>query len=139
MKEAESQHDLSFPRTSRLLKHSAFENVYNAGRRHFSTSFTAFYLLKPATSEASAAAQVGLTVGRALGGAVVRNRMKRRMRNLVRQHLPELNRALGERKLSAEIVINPKKSSLTADFDKLHAEIVRAFEVIGAAKIESKA
>jgi ribonuclease P protein component len=135
----ESQHEYSFPRGSRLLKHSAFEAVYNTGRRHFSTQFTAFYVLTPASTENESQPRVGLTVGRALGGAVDRNRMKRRMRNAVRLHLPELNQRLRERKLAAEIVINPKKVSLTADFAKLDAEVARAFAAIGAAKLESKA
>src|SRR5689334_515458 len=71
-----------FPRSARLLRHSDYERVYKQGRRHFSASITVFYWqrpdevmsgLKPAVG---AGLRVGLTVGRALGGAVQRNRMK---------------------------------------------------------------
>ncbi len=134
-KESKPKAAYSFPRSSRLLKHAGFEQVYNGGRRHFSISLTAFYVLKLASSPESAGAKVGLTVSRALGGAVDRNRMKRRMRNLVRVHLVELNAILQERGLAAEIVINPKKTSLTADHAKLSAEVARAFAVIGAASL----
>ncbi len=46
--------------------------------------------------------RVGFTVGRALGGAVQRNRMKRRLREAVRLTRPS-------NATSADVVINPKK------------------------------
>ena len=67
--------------------------------------------------------RVGFTVGRALGGAVVRNRMKRRLREAVRMSLP----ASG---IAADVVINPKKSLLTAEFADVLNEVRRAFEVM---------
>src|SRR5579872_1830038 len=101
-----------FPRTARLLRHSDFERVYKQGRRHFSPSMTVFYLQRqelPAT-EAVSGLRVGFTVGRALGGAVQRNRMKRRLREAVRLTMPAS--APHE-----DVVINPKKVLLTAPFD----------------------
>jgi ribonuclease P protein component len=62
-------------------------------------------------------------VGRALGGAVERNRMKRRLREAVRLSRP----AAGA---SADVVINPKKALLTVDFIAVVSEVRRAFEVI---------
>lgn len=67
--------------------------------------------------------RVGFTVGRVLGGAVARNRMKRRLREAVRLLRPAQGAAV-------DVVINPKKSLLTADFAELQNEIRRAFEVI---------
>jgi ribonuclease P protein component len=80
---------------------------------------TVFYLRR----EAGEGVRVGFTVGRVLGGAVQRNRMKRRLREAVRLHRPL--------KISpVDVVINPKKSLLTADFTEIENEITRAFEVI---------
>jgi len=62
-------------------------------------------------------------VGRVLGGAVERNRMKRRLREAVRMSLP----AGG---IAADVVINPKKSLLSADFADVLSEVKRAFGVI---------
>jgi ribonuclease P protein component len=62
-------------------------------------------------------------VSRALGGAVDRNRMKRRLREGVRLRRPALGAAV-------DIVINPKRSLLTADFETILKEMARAFEVI---------
>ena len=125
-----------FPRSARLLRHADFERVYKLGRRHFSTSMTVFYWQRPQTApagETSAGAsgpRIGFTVGRALGGAVQRNRMKRRLREAVRlTRLPA--------GVSADVVINPKKSLLTIDFADVMSEVRRAFEVIKR-KLEAK-
>ena len=67
--------------------------------------------------------RVGFTVGRALGGAVQRNRMKRRLREAVRLTRP----TPGPR---ADVVINPKKVVLSVEFAELSNELRRAFEVI---------
>ncbi len=114
----------AFPRSARLLRHADFERVYKLGRRHFSASLTAFYLLRPEGSRsATSGVRIGFTVGRALGGAVQRNRMKRRLR--------EAARLCGvPASVSADVVINPKKSLLTIDFAEVVNEVSRAFVVI---------
>jgi ribonuclease P protein component len=126
-----------FPRTARLLRHADFERVYKQGRRHFSASFTVFYWPRPEAktpvagttpksvpnSAPTSGLRIGFTVGRALGGAVQRNRMKRRLREAVRMSLPQPG-------VAADVVINPKKSLLTADFAAVLNEVSRAFAVI---------
>jgi ribonuclease P protein component len=133
-----------FPRAARLLRHADFERVYKQGRRHFSTCMTVFYWPRPeaagegrvqtkaragapsAVAQGRSAPQglrVGFTVGRVLGGAVQRNRMKRRLREAVRMTLP----APG---VAADVVINPKKGLLAADFADVVNEVKRAFGVI---------
>jgi ribonuclease P protein component len=114
----------SFPRTARLRKHSDFERVYKVGRRHFSSHMTVFYL-----RQAKGGARVGFTVGRVLGGAVQRNRIRRRMREAVR-----LRRAL--LKGAVDVVINPKKSVLTVEFPVVLEEVSRAFDVIARKLVE---
>jgi ribonuclease P protein component len=116
----------AFPRNARLLRHADFERVYKLGRRHFSASLTAFYLLRTEADSARSATsgpRIGFTVGRALGGAVQRNRMKRRLREAVR--LCGLPAAV-----AADVVINPKKSLLVIDFAEVVNEVCRAFVVI---------
>jgi ribonuclease P protein component len=111
----------------RLVRHADFERVYKQGRRHFSPSLTVLYRARD--DEASGAQptakglRIGFTVGRALGGAVQRNRMKRRLREAVRlSHLPA--------GVNADVVINPKKTVLTAEFETVLNEVRRAFVVI---------
>jgi len=125
-----------FPRRARLLRHADFERVYKQGRRHFSASMTVFYWARPADAGKPATARarvpaphpptglrIGFTVGRVLGGAVERNRMKRRLREAVRMSLPSAG-------VAADVVINPKKSLLSADFADVLNEVKRAFGVI---------
>ena len=123
----------SFPRSARLLRHADFERVYKLGRRHFSASMTVFYWQRQeAGASANAAAvklpvasglRIGFTVGRALGGAVQRNRMKRRLREAVRLTRPPAG-------VNADVVINPKKSLRTVEFAEVVNEVSRAFVVI---------
>jgi ribonuclease P protein component len=107
------------------LRHADFERVYKQGRRHFSASMTVFYLERQPTGAGASATglRVGFTVGRALGGAVQRNRMKRRLREAVRLTRP----APGA---NADVVINPKKVVLTANFDAVLNEVRQAFVII---------
>jgi ribonuclease P protein component len=67
--------------------------------------------------------RVGFTVGKVLGGAVQRNRMKRRLREAVRLEPVQKEAAV-------DVVINPKRSLLKADFHELQREVARAFQVI---------
>jgi ribonuclease P protein component len=108
-----------FTGSMRLLRHSDFERVYKKGRRHFAAHMTVFYLPR----EQGEGLRIGFTVGRVLGGAVERNRMKRRLRESVRLRWPEV-------RLPVDVVVNPKKSVLKLEFTELQNEIARAFEVI---------
>jgi ribonuclease P protein component len=108
-----------FPREARLLKHADFQAVYKQGRKHFSGNMTAFYR----ENQVDAAPRVGFTVGKVLGGAVDRNRIRRRMRSAVRNHLSELVRPL-------DLVLHPRKSVLTLEFSQLDAEIMQVFAAL---------
>jgi len=116
----------TFPRAARLLKHADFERVYKQGRRHFSSHMTVFYL-----RQAEGGARIGFTVGRVLGDAVERNRIKRRLREAVRQRRSIL-------KSPVDVVINPKKSLLKVEFPTLLEEASRAFEVIARKTAEKQ-
>jgi len=117
-----------FPKTSKLLRHADFQRVYKQGRRHFAAHMTVFYLRRRNEDEGKddvgSGPRVGFTVGRVLGGAVQRNRIKRRLREAVRHHLASLA-------LAVDVVINPKKSALVAEFTVLNDQVARAFQVIG--------
>jgi ribonuclease P protein component len=120
----------SFPRSARLLKHSDFDRVYKQGRRHFSSHMTVFYLRQAEGASSQAAlpeksARVGFTVGRVLGGAVERNRIKRRLREAVRRRRSVLQGAG-----AVDVVINPKKSVLNLEFSVVLEEVGRALDAI---------
>jgi len=108
-----------FPRDVRLLRHADFERVYKQGRRHFASDLTAFYRRR----EEGSTLRIGFTVSKMLGGAVHRNRMRRRLREAVRLNWPEFQAPV-------DIVINPKKSLLTVDFSDLSKQIGQIFELV---------
>ena len=111
----------SFPRESRLLRHADFDRVYREGKRYFSPNMTVFFLLR--TESPATGLRIGLTVSRALGGAVDRNRMRRRMREAIRSTRPLSAPAI-------DVVINPKRLVLQAEFSGLVKEVSRAFDTV---------
>jgi ribonuclease P protein component len=68
----------------------------------------------------AAGPKIGLTVPRALGNAVVRNRLKRRMRECVRH-------GLGALPAGWSIVFNPRRTVLYAPTEQLAREVERVF------------
>jgi ribonuclease P protein component len=110
-----------FPKSQRLLRHSDFERVYKQGRRHFAAHMTVFYLQR--THDEAEGARVGFTVSKALGGAVQRNRIRRRLREAVRISGFSYD-------MPVDVVINPKRSALNAEFTDLQNEVMKAFQVI---------
>jgi ribonuclease P protein component len=92
--------------------------VYQQGRKNFSGNVSAVYRVREDAGPRGP--RVGFTVSKALGGAVVRNRIRRRMRAAVQKHLGELSRPL-------DIVLHPRKSVLDMEFARLDAEIQQLF------------
>jgi ribonuclease P protein component len=134
-----------FPRAARLLKHSDFDRVYKQGRRHFSSHMTVFYLRQAEGASPEGVlpekrARVGFTVGKVLGGAVERNRIKRRLREAVRLRRSSLELGLqgagAVDVVGVDVVINPKKSVLTLEFAVVLEEVGRALDAIAKKLVE---
>ena len=79
-----------------------------------------FVLLVRDRGDGDPAMRVGFTVTKKIGGAVVRNRMKRRFCALAREHLPTLGRP------GADHVVIGRAGGVERDFALLSAELVRA-------------
>ena len=81
-----------------------------------------FYLARQPEQD-TAELRIGFTVGKALGGAVERNRIKRRLREAVRVtgFSPQI---------TADVVINPKRSALKVEFSALRSEVEKGLQVI---------
>ena len=97
----------------RLVRKADFDAVYRHGKRRSNSHFTVF--LKANDLPQS---RFGFSIRKALGGAVVRNRVRRRMREIVRCHRLEI--AAGW-----DIVIHPKSNVAKAEFPALTAEFLR--------------
>ncbi len=70
---------------------------------------------------APTASRVGLTVGKVMGKAHERNRIKRRMREALRRHIDLLPAGF-------DLILHPRRTVLTMEFAQLEREIVRILE-----------
>ena len=96
-----------------------------------------FYMFTAATAGAisqGCGLKIGLTVPQSLGGAVQRNRIKRRMREALRLSLPAL---AGE--VAADVVLHPRRSVATLPFPELLQEVKQALESVQARKGSARA
>jgi ribonuclease P protein component len=80
----------SFPRTRRLTHRSEFERV----KRDGITQRGKFLMLNVVPVEDSGPWRAGFITSGRLGGAVVRNRVRRRLRDIVRRHQHELRQGV---------------------------------------------
>jgi len=105
----------------RLRKHADYQRAYAASRKKQSASMSWFLAPQPIAEEGTlspARPRVGLTAGKVLGKAHERNRIKRRMREVLRLHadlLPE----------GSDLILHPRRSVQTMAFSRLEEELVR--------------
>jgi ribonuclease P protein component len=111
---------------SRLRRHADYQRAYANSRKRQSASMSWFLApraqqestdSKP-TRPASDGPRVGLTVGKVMGKAHERNRIKRRMRETLRRHLELLPP-------HSDLILHPRRVVLSMEFTKLDAELVR--------------
>ncbi len=105
-----------FPRSKRLTRSAEFRLVYDRGTRVVSPYFVAF-----CWQSGSGEPRVGFTAPRSLGKAVLRNRMRRRLRETIRRRLWRLAPGWW-------IVFNLRKSCLDAPQRELDAAVDRVVQ-----------
>jgi len=111
----------------RLCKHADYQIVYKAGRKQFGKQMAYFHAVRPADRRsATTGPRIGLTVPKALGKAVDRNRIKRRMREAVRAGLPLLSAPV-------DVILHPRRSVMDLDFVQLKREVATIFRSVQAA------
>ncbi len=104
------------------MRSADFRLVYDQGLRVSCPLFAAFCRARPESGpEDPAGARLGLTVPRAVGKAVVRNRIKRRIREAFRIHRHEFAPRW-------DIVINPRRAVLDAPFGEIERCLRKVIE-----------
>jgi ribonuclease P protein component len=98
------------------VRRGEFDAVYRTGKRRSNSHFTVFFRANQLPES-----RFGFSIKKALGGAVVRNRIRRRVREIVRCHRQEIPAGW-------DIVIHPKKSVERAEFAALTAELLRLMQ-----------
>ncbi len=115
----------------RLRKHADYQRVYKASRKQFARQMTYFFTLRPQLgpdgtplrNAGLTSPRIGLTVGKVMGKAVDRNRIKRRMREAVRKNLPALTTPV-------DVILHPRRTVLDLDFTVLDREVANVFRTI---------
>ena len=118
-------------RGARLRKHADYQRVYKSSRKLFSKQMSYFFSIRTLADgdcrtvpfRLSSGPRIGLTVGKVMGKAVDRNRIKRRLREVVRINLSLLHSPL-------DVVLHPRKPVLTLNFDVLREEVANIFQSI---------
>jgi len=95
------------------VRRGEYDAVYREGRRRSSREFTIF--IRPNGLDIS---RFGWSIKKALGSAVQRNRIRRRLREILRLHLREIEPGW-------DIVIHPRSSVATANFSALAEELLK--------------
>ena len=108
-----SNSPLGFPRACRLLRRADYDAVYREGWRRSGREFTVFL-----RANGLGISRFGWSVKKALGGAVRRNRIRRRIREAVRLHRQEI--ASGW-----DIVIHPRSSAASTKFSALVDDLLK--------------
>ncbi len=103
----------------RLNKHGSYSYVYRNGRRFSEPDVVLIFT--PARS-----VRVGFSVSNKVGKAVVRNKVKRRLRESVAAMLPRMS--------GCQAVVSANPSAAHKDYAVLDGELVRLFERAGIVK-----
>jgi ribonuclease P protein component len=115
----------------RLRKHADYQRVYKASRKQFAKQMTYFFTLRPQLGPDGTplrnadltTPRIGLTVGKVMGKAVDRNRIKRRMREAVRKNISALS-------LPVDVILHPRRSVIDLEFSTLDREVAQVFRAI---------
>lgn len=119
----------------RLRKHADYQRAYNASRKQHAREMSFFCTRRDAmpvrrlhpdeiTPEGPGGPRIGLTVGKVMGKAHDRNRIKRRMRAAIAQHAGELAG------LPVDVILHPRRSVLTLEWAKLQREVLGVFRTV---------
>ena len=101
----------------RLRKHAQFSRVQSKGRR-----IGGKFLIVIFAPSSFLGVRFGLTVSKRVGCAVIRNRVKRRLRDILRQN----KNALGP--MHADVVCIAKQDAASASYQALKQDILDIFQ-----------
>ena len=100
-------------RVNRLKKRYQFNYVYKSGE-HFSGEHMVLYVASSKTKNI----KVGLAVTKKVGHAVVRNKVRRRLREIIKKQVPIL-------KQNNNIIVVARDNITEASFEKLSNEFLK--------------
>lgn len=100
----------TLPKERRVRRRSEFDAVFAGGSKRHGRLMSV-----TAVASAAPAARLGIAASRRIGGAVVRNRAKRRIREVFRRV---------EWQPAVDVVVTPRRELIDAPIDDIRAELV---------------
>jgi ribonuclease P protein component len=104
-----------FPPTARVRSKSEYTRVFSQGERIWGKHFTGYVFL-----DAASETRLGLVVSRKVGQAVVRNRVKRLIREFFRRNRRRFPQGM-------QVVVIARESSKSLDGETCAVELERLF------------
>ncbi len=113
-----------FPKTARLLRRAEFLKVQERGQQIAAECVLALVLENARPDRAT---RVGFTVSSKVGNAVVRNRIRRTLRELTRTRREALPKGLDMVLIARQSAARAEWPAFVRAYDKLQAELLRRF------------
>jgi len=113
----------------RLKNPQEFSLVYKQGKPHFGK-----HVVVSVLPTDKAYSRVGFAVGKKVGNAVTRNKVKRRLRAIMHNTASEIPPGF-------DVIIGAKRTSVTVSFTELEGDLRRALKMSGlvlAEKVQGK-
>ena len=102
----------AFPHIFRIVRASEYRALYKSGRKVHSEKLVLF-----CRANSIGHTRLGITVSRKVGGAVIRNRIKRLLREIFRRSISQLPNQF-------DIVVNAKSGCVGASYEALRDEFL---------------
>lgn len=102
---------------NRLRKSKEFDRVYKHGKNYWNRQLT-IYVYKNNTETT----RVGYTITKKIGNAVTRNKVRRRMKEIVRLNFENIDSGY-------DIIFIPKKNVVDLPYDKLEKSMIHVMTV----------
>ncbi len=115
--------DQRLRRDGRIGESRTFEQVFKQAARGSSKHLLAYLMPNDLPQ-----ARLGLSVSRRTGGAVVRNRIKRRLREIFRKRRQEWQKLTTKGSSGFDLVIRPKAGAGECTYKELDVELCKVIE-----------
>ncbi|MEK6646010.1 MAG: ribonuclease P protein component [Candidatus Firestonebacteria bacterium] len=119
MNEQVSVQDFTFSKSEHLTKNDEFDKIYKVGKR-YSNKFFLLNVLEKSKVDTKYS-RIGFSVGKKIAKAVLRNKLKRKMREIFRTNKYKLIK-------KTDLLLTARQLALSADYKTLETAILDLFK-----------